>query len=75
MANRKILTHDFLKSTITIEHDSRNGWSCDECVLTKDRCDNICLTAGGRYHVSSEVVYTKWQVIKRFFNNLLFNHY
>lgn len=75
MANKKILTHDFLRSTIVIEHDSPHSWSCDECVLTKDRCDNVCLTAGGRYHVSKEVIYTRWQVVKRFFNNLFFGHY
>lgn len=75
MANKKELIHDFLRSTITIVPDSRHGRSCDECVLTKDRCDNICLTAGTRYHVTKEVTYTRWQVIKRFFNNLFFNHF
>lgn len=75
MANKKVLVHDFLHSTITLEHDSRHAWSCSECVLTWDRCDCICLTAGHRYHVSKEVTYTRWQVVIRFIKNLLFNHY
>ena len=75
MANKKILTHDFLRSKIVIEHDSPHRWSCHQCVLQKSRCGDICLTAGTHYHVSKEITYTRWQIVKRFFNNLLFNHY
>lgn len=49
--------------------------SCQQCVLKRPYCDEICRIEGYRYHVSELKTYNRLHALIRRIKRLLFKHY
>lgn len=53
-----------------------DGFSyCQQCVLKRPYCDEICRIEGYRYHVSKLKTYNRLHALIRHIKRILFKHY
>lgn len=57
---------DTPKSTLIIKKNKGLLLSCQQCVLDRSHCDDICLLAGHTYHVHREIKYHGFKILYRY---------
>ena len=66
---------EYASETLILRKDDPAFSSCEQCLLTHDLCDNLCLHGGAAYHVDDIEIYSMWQMCRRYIAKLLFGDY
>lgn len=72
---KRIALHQKDDYEALIVPDADGFSSCQQCVLKRPYCDEICRIEGYRYHVSELKTYNRLHALIRRIKRLLFKHY
>lgn len=72
---KRIALHQKDDYEALIVPDADGFSSCQQCVLKRPYCDEICRIEGYRYHVSELRNYSRWEAFCRRIKRILLNHY
>lgn len=72
---KRIALHQKDDYEALIVPDADGFSSCQQCVLKRPYCDEICRIEGYRYHVSHLETYNRLHALIRRIKRLIFKHY
>lgn len=72
---KRIALHQKDDYEALIVPDADGFSSCQQCILERPYCDEICRKEGYRYHVSELKTYNRLHALIRRIKRLLLNHY